>query len=308
MASLQGTRVAIGPEPVPDWASAAIRRGGGTIVEPGAAQALIWLWHGPTGLAEYLDRAPRARWVELASAGVDWLFRERIFQPDRVWTCSRGIYGPNVAELALTLLLCGYRDMRAFLRAKTWLPESGTNLSGQSIGIIGGGGIGCSLATLLRPFDARVTIVSRRGRPVAGADETLHIGELPSVIGGFDAVVLAAPLTDQTEQMVDSEFLRSMKDHAWLINVSRGPIVDTDALVAALRGRIIGGAGLDVTDPEPLPDGHPLWQLENCIITPHVASTVEMGPKWFGRHIEENVRSFVEGTDLHGVVDAGQQY
>jgi phosphoglycerate dehydrogenase-like enzyme len=308
MVGLQGTRIAIGPAPVPDWASGAVRRAGGTLVKPGDAEALVWLWHGSDGLPEFLERAPRARWVELASAGVDWLFREQIFQPDRVWTCSRGIYGPNVAELALTLLLCGYRGMRDFLRAETWLPESGSNLSGRSIGIVGGGGIGRSLVALMPPFDVRVTIVSRRGRPVAGADETLCIDELPGVIGDFDAVVLAAPLTDQTEKMVNSEFLERMKDDAWLINVARGRLVDTDALVKALRGRVIGGAGLDVTDPEPLPDGHPLWQLQNCIITPHVASTAEMSPKWFGNHIEENVRCFVAGSELNGVVDPRQQY
>ena len=308
MAGPQGTRVAIGPAPVPDWAAGAVRRAGGTIVEPDAAEAVVWLWHGSEGLPEFLERAPRARWVELASAGVDWLFSEQIFNPDRVWTCSRGIYGPNVAELALTLLLCGHRDMRAFMRAETWLPERGSNLSGRSIGIIGGGGIGRSLIALLRPFDVRVTIVSRRGQPVAEADETLRIDELPKVIGDLDAIVLAAPLTDQTEKMVNSEFLEKMKADAWLINVARGKIVDTDALVEALRARAIGGAGLDVTEPEPLPDGHPLWQLENCIITPHVASTVEMSPKWFGNHIEENVRCFVAGSELHGIVDPRQQY
>ena len=107
---------------------------------------------------------------------------------------------------------------------------------------------------------------------------------------------------------MDKRLLGEMKDSAWLINVSRGRLVDTDALVEALQRGIIGGAGLDVTDPEPLPDGHPLWQLENCIITPHVASTVEMSPKWFGRHIEDNVRRFVAGDALLGVVDPELQY
>jgi phosphoglycerate dehydrogenase-like enzyme len=303
-----GTRIAIGPEPVPDWASGAVLRGGGVIVEPEQAEGAIWLWHGSQGLPEFLARAPQAQWIDLASAGVDWLFREKIFQSHRVWTCSRGIYGPNVAELALTLLLCGYRGMRQFIRAETWLPESGRNLAGSSIGIVGGGGIGRCVASLVRPFDVHSTTINRSGRPVAGADESLSIDEFPQVIGRFDAVVLAVPLTDTTEKLMDKRLLGEMKDSAWLINVSRGRLIDTDALVEALQRRIIGGAGLDVTDPEPLPDGHPLWQLENCIITPHVASTVEMSPKWFSRHIEDNVRRFVAGDGLLGVVDPELQY
>lgn len=308
MTELQGTRIAVGPEPVPDWALDAVRDGGGIIVEPGAADAAIWLWHGSQGLPAFLESAPRAKWVDLASAGVDWLFRENIFQPRRVWTCSRGIYGPNVAELTLTLLLCAYRGMRQFIRAETWLPEAGRNLFGSSIGIVGGGGIARSLISLARPFDVRLTVVNRSGRPIEEADETFSIEDLPKAIDSFDAVVLAAPLTDRTEKLMNKELLGRMRDDAWLINVSRGRLVDTDALVEALTVRTIGGAALDVTDPEPLPDGHPLWQLKNCIITPHVASTVEMSPKWFSRHIQENVRRFVAGDRLQGIVDPELQY
>lgn len=308
MVGRPGTRVVIGPDPAPGWARDAVRRGGGELVGPGEAEAVVWLWHGSEGLPEFLERAPQARWVELASAGVDWLFRERIFQSDRVWTCARGVYGPNVAELALTLLLCGYRGMRDFIRAESWLPEAGRNLSGSSMGIVGGGGIGRSLASLVRPFDVRVTVINRSGRPVAEADETVRTDGFPGVISGFDSVVLAAPLTDLTEKIINKEVLGRMKDDAWLINVARGQLVDTDALVEVLQREAIGGAGLDVTDPEPLPDGHPLWQLENCIITPHVASTVEMGQRWFSNHIEQNVRCFVTGSELQGIVDEGQQY
>jgi phosphoglycerate dehydrogenase-like enzyme len=308
MTVLRGTRIAVGPEPVPDWALDAVRDGGGIIVEPSAAEAVIWLWHGSQGLPAFLEHAPQAQWVDLASAGVDWLFHENIFRPHRVWTCSRGIYGPNVAELILTLLLCAYRGMRQFIRAETWLPEDGRNLFGNSIGIVGGGGIARSLIALSRPFDVRLTVFNRSGRPVAEADETLGIEDLHDVIGRFNAVVLAAPLTDRTEKLMNNELFGKMRDDAWLINVSRGRLVDTDALVEALTVRTIGGAALDVTDPEPLPDGHPLWQLENCIITPHVASTVEMSPKWFSGHIEENVRRFVAGDRLQGIVDPELQY
>ena len=300
--------ITVAPGPVPDWVVEAVRIGGASIVGAEEAEALIWLSHGSKGLSETLDKAPYVRWVQLASAGIEWLFREGVYRPEKIWTCAKGVYGPNAAELAVTLLLCGYRDMRRFLRADAWLPAAGRSLQGEHVGVIGSGGVGRSALSLLGPLGARTTALNLSGRPVPEADSTHPIEELPSIIGGLDALVLAAPLTTRTEGLVDSGLLAAMKEGAWLINVARGKLVDTDALVEALRDGTIGGAGLDVTDPEPLPTGHPLWALENCIITPHVANTLEMSPGPYRERITDNVSRFVQGRTLEGVIDGELQY
>ena len=127
-------------------------------------------------------------------------------------------------------------------------------------------------------------------------------------LGDADLLVLAAPLTKETEFMVAEDQLRAMKQDAWLINVARGRLVKTDDLVRALQEHWIGGAGLDVTDPEPLPDGHPLWQLDNCLITSHTANPPNLDRELFRRRIIENVRHFVAGERLLGVVDRAAGY
>jgi len=302
------TTVTIAPEPIPNWAVEAVIAGGAVVGPAETADAIVWLSHGSRGLPELLERAANARWIQLASAGIEWLFQEDVYRPERVWTCAKGAYGTNAAELAVTLLLCAYRDMKRFLRAETWLSEGGRNLKGQHIGVIGTGGVGRNVLALLAPFDVRLTAFNLNGATVPEADRTLLVENLGREIGTLDAVVVAAPLTKRTEGLIDSTMLGAMKPSAWLINVARGRLVDTNSLVEALKGGRIAGAALDVTEPEPLPDGHPLWSIENCIITPHVANTLGMSPGPYRERIEENVRRFVEGKDLEAIVDGTLQY
>lgn len=302
------TTFTIAPDPVPAWATGAVIEAGGVLGPVEDADALIWLSHGSGMLSDLLQRGANLRWVQLASAGIEWLFREGVYRPGKTWTCAKGIYGPNAGELAVTLLLCGYRDMKRFLRADSWLPPGGKTLRGARIGVVGTGGVGRSVLSVLKRLGAETVAVNLSGTPAPDADETHQVDKLARLAGDLDAIILAAPLTRLTEGLVGRPLLAAMKPDAWLVNVSRGKLVDTDALVDALRAGTIGGAGLDVTDPEPLPAGHPLWQLDNCMVTPHVANTLEMSPGPYRQRIVGNVRRFIQGEPLDGVIDGHLQY
>ena len=153
-----------------------------------------------------------------------------------------------------------------------------------------------------------MTVVRRHAEPVPGAVRTLSTDRLTEALAGARAVVLTVALTPQTRGLIGRTELAAMKPDAWLVNVARGGVVDTEALVEALRTGQIGGAGLDVTDPEPLPAGHPLWDLPNCLITPHTADTEEMTRPLLAGRITENVRRLAAGQELAGLLDPGLGY
>jgi phosphoglycerate dehydrogenase-like enzyme len=134
------------------------------------------------------------------------------------------------------------------------------------------------------------------------------VDRLPEVVGDADYLVIAAASTPETRHLVDAALLARMKPDAWIVNVARGPLIDTDALVTALEDGKIGGAALDVTDPEPLPEGHPLWTMDNVLITPHVANTWDMAVPELLALIERNVAAFAAGRPLEGLVDASAGY
>ncbi len=304
-----GPRIAIAPEPVSDWVQRAVVDGGGQVVPAGEADGLVWT--APTGaeeLRDMLSRAPGVRWVQLPWAGVEEFAVSGIFGDGRHWSCAKGIYAEPVAEHALALALAGLRDLPERVRATSWGAQSGISLFDGRVTILGGGGIAESLVALLRPFRAEITVVRRSDRPFAGAARTLSIDRLGDGLAGADVVFLALALTPASEGIMGNAELEAMEPHAWLVNVARGRHVVTDDLVAALAERRIGGAGLDVTDPEPLPPGHPLWTLPNVIITPHTANTQEMARPVLAARIRENVRRFGTGEPLLGPVDASAGY
>ena len=300
-------RITVGPSPAP-FAVAAVEAGGGAVVgltdDP---EALVWLdSHEVGGLAESLVAAPSVRWVQLPSAGVE-LMTELIDQT-RIWTCAKGAYARPVAEHALSLMLAGLRLLPTRFAARSWGVQGGTSLFGERVTILGGGGITRSLLELLAPFEVETTVVNRSGNPVPGAGRTEPVSELDSTLNDALVVVLALSLTPETRGIIGAEQLGLMEQTAWLVNVARGGHVDTDALVEALRDGTIAGAALDVTDPEPLPDGHPLWDLSHCIITPHTADTVEMVLPLLAERIRMNVAHFAAGEDLIGLVDPAVGY
>lgn len=295
-------RIALAPESAPRWMADAILAGGGHLVGLADAEAVVWgSPTDPAGLAAALDEAPDARWVQLPWAGVEQFID--LIDDGREWTCGKGVYAEPVAELALTLGLAGLRGLGVFARADRWERPRGVNLLGGQVTIVGGGGITTSLLRLLTPFDCHVTVVRNRVEPMEGADVVVEADRLHEALPGADLVVLALALTPDTEGLIGAGELALMEPHAWLVNVARGRHVVTADLVEALRDERIGGAGLDVTDPEPLPPEHPLWALPNCIITPHVGNTPEMAVPLLAERITANVRRFAAGEPLIGPVD-----
>ena len=285
----------------------AITAGGGHLVPVAEAEALVW--GSPTdagGLAAIMRDAPKIRWVQLPWAGVEAFVH--LIDDDRLWTCGKGVYAEPVAELALTLALAGMRGLGTYARADRWESPSGTNLMGAQVTVLGGGGITESFLRLLRPFDCHVTVVRNRARDMDGADVVLESDRLTDALPGADLVVVALALTPDTEGIISASELELMEPSAWLVNVARGRHVVTTDLVAALRRGVIGGAALDVTDPEPLPEGHPLWSMPNCIITPHVGNTPDMARPLLAERITENVKRFAHGEELIGPVDTELGY
>ena len=286
----------------------AVREGGG---EPGpleVADGVVSLTGDPQELPSLPDSV---RWVQLPSAGVEQWIRSGAVADGRVWTSATGSFGLAVAEHALALMLAADKSLHSFARERTWTADGRhhvRSLAGETVLIVGAGGIGRALIGLLEPFGCDVIAVTRRGRAVPGAARALPADRVAEVWGTARHVVIAAPATDGTRHLVGAPELAAMREDAWLINIARGSLVDTDALVAALRTGSIAGAALDVTDPEPLPDGHPLWELGNVLITPHVATPPETEKVAFAARVRENVRRFAAGEELEGLIDADGGY
>lgn len=291
---------------------AAVEAGGGELVDAAGAEAIIWTDPAhPEALAETLSSSS-AHWVQLPFAGIESFFAADVIDDAHTWTCAKGIYGPSTAEHALTLLLASARLLNLHIRSTTWLGRPGRGAPERRLGtstvlIVGTGGIGSALVEMLRPLGTEVIAVNRSGRALAGV-RTERARDLDQVLGLVDFVVIAAAATPATTRMFDAKRFEAMKNDAWLVNVARGSLVDTDDLVAALESGTIGGAALDVTDPEPLPDGHPLFDLENAIITPHIANTWDMALPELAGLVERNVAAFARGEPLEGLVDPALGY
>ena len=301
-------RIAVEPEcwRRPALADAVVA-GGGLVVAPDEAEALVWAEPAaPDLLPGVLVAGPNIEWVQLPYAGIENL--THLLDRDHLWTCGKGVYADPVAEHVLMLALAGLRGMGSFTRARSWLPPEGRNLLGARMTVLGGGGITESLVRLLDPWDCRITVLRRHPVPMEGVHRVVGPESLHDALEDADVVVVALALTPETAGIIDAEALNAMAAHTWLINVGRGGHVVTDDLVDALAAGTIGGAALDVTDPEPLPDEHPLWTMGNCIITPHVGNTPEMGLKLLARRVTENVRRYIAGEELLGPVDVDLGY
>jgi phosphoglycerate dehydrogenase-like enzyme len=287
----------------------AVVAGGGAIVDAEDADVLVWTDPADAaGLGEVLDAHPRLRWVQLPWAGIEPYVGVVRAHADRLWTCGKGVYAEPVAEHALTLALAGLRGIDRYTRAGRWTAPRGENLLGAPVTIVGGGGITESLLRLLGPFGCDVTVVRRTVAPMAGARRVVGADELDAALTGARVVVLALALTPETDGLIDGRRLALLADGGCLVNVARGRHVVTDDVVAALRDGTLGSAGLDVTDPEPLPDDHPLWTLPNAIVTPHTANTREMAKPLLAARVRENVRRWAAGEPLIGSVDPDAGY
>ncbi|WP_159798346.1 NAD(P)-dependent oxidoreductase [Puerhibacterium puerhi] len=294
----------------PAWARDVADVPGAAVVPLGAAtEGLVWTGsHDVAGLRAALDRAPGVRWVQLPSAGVDDFAAAGLLERRVTWTSAKGAYARPVAEHALALTLALLRHLPERARARSWGAQQGTSLYGAEVLVVGAGGIAQELLRLLSPFGVRATVVRRRPEPLAGAARTVTVDQLHAELATADVVVLAAALTDRSRALVGAAELARLRPGAVLVNVARGGLVDTAALGDALaRGRL-AGAALDVTDPEPLPDSHPLWDEPRALITPHTADTPAMVEPLLRDRVLGNVRRFVRGEELHGIVDPGAGY
>jgi phosphoglycerate dehydrogenase-like enzyme len=302
--------VAVAPPGARAWLVDAVTAGGGRLVEPAEAEALVWAVPADAdGLAAVLDANPGIRWVQLPWAGIEPYVDVVRAHGERIWTCAKGVYAEPVAEMALALLLAGKRGFGTYARATAWAKPEGANLLGARVTVLGGGGITESLLRLLGPFGCDVTVVRRNaGEPLAGAASVVGMDRLDEALTGADAVVLALALTAETEAILDRRRLDLLADGAWVVNVARGRHIVTDDLVAALTAGRLGGAGLDVTDPEPLPEGHPLWTLPNVLITPHVGNTPEMAVPLLTARVTDNIRRWLADDELLGPVDTEAGY
>jgi phosphoglycerate dehydrogenase-like enzyme len=262
-------------------------------------------------LRSAIEQHPGVRVVQLPSAGVDAYVEtmQATARDGLTFTSAKGAYSAPVAEHALALTLATLRSLQIRARASSWEREQrGISLNGATVTIVGAGGIGTELLRLLQPFDVEVTMVRRTDEDVPGAARTITVDRLAEVLPTSDVVVVAAALTGGTRSLLGADEFAAMKDTAVLVNIARGPLVDTDALVTALAEGRIGAAGLDVVDPEPLPDGHPLWAEPRALITPHQANTNAMTEPLYQARVEANVRALADGGDPEGVVDVEQGY
>ena|SRR5215210_2411301 len=284
----------------------AVERGGGSIsTTPEEAEAIVWLG-ASSDLGGLLHE--EVRWVQLHSAGVESWMDSGLIDERRVFTSAAGAYAGTVAEHALALMLAGARRLPECARATEWDNRWGRLFAGSTVVILGAGGIGRALIRLLEPFDTRVLAVTRSGREVPGAAESFSADQTDKLWPEGAFFVVAAPSTSATSKMIGARELAAMQSHAWVVNVARGSLIDTDALVEALAAGSIGGAALDVTDPEPLPEGHPLWTEPRALITPHSANPPEALVHRLVERVEENVARYAAGEELIGVIDIEAGY
>lgn len=279
---------------------------GGTVVDSAADADSLVMTGGPDALRE-LDH-DGISWIQLPSAGIEGWFSAGVLRDGVTYTSAGGAYAPACAEHSLALMLALGRRLDVFSQSTNWAPVDGVTLFGARVLIVGAGGIGKELMRLMAPFGVTVDAINHSGRPVEGAERTSTAEELVNLLGNADFVVNCAPDTSSTRGLIGPEALTAMKPSAYLVNVGRGPTIDTDALVAALQNGQIAGAGLDVTDPEPLPDGHPLWSTPRTIITSHTANPTAMNQAARAERVRENVARKVAGQDLLGLVDLDKQY
>lgn len=267
---------------------------------------------------EFLKKASNLRWVQVQSAGVDrYLSLKPLMENDKlVLTNFRGIHGPAIADHAMAMLLSLTRNLNhsaAHQRNSQWKkdspPVASIALAGKTMMVVGLGGIGSEIAQRANGFGMRVIGTRRSDTP--SADYIERVGkpkDLLEMLPEADVIALAVPLTPETQNLLDAKAFAAMKEGAYLINIARGKVVNTDAMMEALKSGRLAGAGLDVTEPEPLPSKHPLWQQPRVIITPHIAGRSKVTNQRRSALTLENLRRFGAGEPLLNVVDKEAGY
>jgi D-2-hydroxyacid dehydrogenase (NADP+) len=265
---------------------------------------------------ERLSEAPKLRWIQTMGAGVEWLLTpEVVARSELVITNASGVHADPIAEHVFSLMLALARrlpEVLALQRESRWdtsrFLQDVPTLAGATLGILGVGAIGLRIAAIGAAFGMRVIGMRRGAEPAAHVERMYAPSQLQTLLSESHYVVDALPLTPATRGLLGPAEFAAMRSDAVLINIGRGGSVQTDALVEALRARRIAGAGLDVTDPEPLPPEHPLWKMENVIITPHYSG----GRPGYTEHVTniflENLRRYIAGEALTNLVDKRAGY
>jgi phosphoglycerate dehydrogenase-like enzyme len=249
---------------------------------------------------ELTKKMPNLKVLQVPNAGYDDAME--FLRPGITLCNGRGIHDDSTAELAVGLTIASLRGFATFVRDQDkgeWVNKNYDSINDRKIGIVGFGSIGSTIARMLSGFSVEIVAFTQSGR-----DNTIAITDLDKHLPSLDVVILILPLTKESKHLFDARRLALMKDGALLVNVARGPIVDTDALVKELNsGRIT--AGLDVTDPEPLPKGHPLWSAKGVLISPHVGGNSSAFEKRARRLIESQLNLLAQGKPLNNVIVAG---
>ncbi len=283
-------------------------------------------WLTPDAFDRVLSRAPRLAWVHSATSGVEGALTPAAMERRIVVTNARGVFSRPIAEYVVMMILAVSRRLPQLLelqRERTWQPLEGAELRDVTVGIVGLGSIGRAVGALATAFGCRVVAVRRHAgtepRPADRDDDGRPLGavmldrvggpeSLPELLAESDFVVLAAPLTPETEEMIDARTLAMFKPGAWLINVARGRLIDERALLRALEDGALGGAVLDTFRDEPLPATSPFYDLSNVIVTPHTAWS---SGRVLDRSVElfcDNLRRFAAGETMLNLVDPSAGY
>ncbi len=314
---IEGARPAPGPVALLPFDSAAFEAavvaGGGTVASLSEeTRGLVWLDLDGAALGEVLAAHPGIEWVQLPMAGVEAfaaLFAAQGEAELPLWTSAKGSFAEPVAEHAVALTLAVLRGLPEKSRGTSWSdPKIGISLYGRRIVIVGAGGIAVEIMRLLAPWEVDVTIVRRGDDPLPGAHRTVPVSRLAEVLPDADVLILAAAATAETAHLIGAEELALLKPSAALVNIARGALIDQEALVAALERGHLAGAGLDVTTPEPLPEGHPLWGAPRVVVTSHSADTPEMTEPLLAERIRANVAALVGDGAFVGRVDPRAGY
>ena len=300
--------VAIEPKSFPEYEKA-VELGGAKLSPMGPdVRGLIWTdYSSPAALGELIERNPQLEWVQLPFAGVDAFSKQ--LDKKVLFTSAKGAYREPVAEHALMLALALGRKLPVRIKASSWGKREAFSFYDSKVLLIGAGGISEELTKLLAPFRAEITVLRNNADlPFAGAKKVAGLEKLNNLIPEADLVIVTCALTDQTRGLINYQRLSLFKPTAYLVNVARGPIVVSDDLIRALDDGLLAGAGLDVTDPEPLPDGHAFYGRDDLILTPHTADTKEIVTRLFATRIEQNVKAFLGNGAWVGEVSPSLGY
>lgn len=257
-------------------------------------------------------KATRLKWIHATSAGVDALLAPEIVESDVPVTNARGTFDRPIAEYVLMLILSHAKDLQTTLRlqgARRWKHRDTERVEGARALVIGAGSIGREIGALLRAVGLHVVGVARSARSGdPHFDEVRAASELQHLLPDFDYVVVVTPLTEETREMIGAAELASMKPSAYLINVGRGPVVQTNALVEALERKEIAGAALDVFEEEPLPESDVLWELPEVVVSPHMAGDFVGWREALSHQFIERFEAWSRGEPLTGLVDKDKGY